>query len=115
MHQVLYSDAFYGKEVAAEASGGGIPKGRYHVDLRTALEGRSIGVDIARFGSFVSMKLNGFLNVYRRDGVVKDGVIHEISSVLLPPKTPGGDAEEVSAQMPLDEFIGRLDGRVDEL
>ena len=108
--QTLYSDAFYkGKKEDDEMQvEGRIPKGQYHVDLATLLKDKSLSVDIARFGGLISMKINGFSNVAVQDGIAKDGVVHVVSSIIIPPKNPGGMAEEVVGEMDLEEFKERL-------
>lgn len=112
-NQTLYSDAFYkGKgvesEVVDEIDKEGIPKGHFHVDLPTILKDKSLSIDVARYGGLISFKINGFSSVAVQDGIAKDGVLHVVSSVLIPPKTPGGVSEEVEGEMDLEEFKGRL-------
>lgn len=70
-NQTLYSDAFYNHASSAELSDQEIPKGKYHIDLPTALEGKSLSVDIARWGGFIKMQINGFSTVTTQDGVGK--------------------------------------------
>jgi hypothetical protein len=44
-----------------------------------------------------------------QDGVARDGAIHVVSSVLVPPKTPGATEEQVEGEeMDLEEFKERL-------
>jgi hypothetical protein len=56
------------------------------------------------------MKINGFSSVAVQDGIARDGVIHVVSSVLIPPKTPRGREEEVEedGEMELEGFKERL-------
>jgi len=119
-NQTLYSDAFYkakdieemgrkgchGREEVGEED---IPKGHFHVDLPTLLDEKSLSIDVARYGRFITIKINGFSSVAVQDGVARDGVIHVVSSVLVPPKTPGA-AEELAEgeEMELEEFKERL-------
>jgi uncharacterized surface protein with fasciclin (FAS1) repeats len=112
-NQTLYSDAFYrsSKDSDSElaSAAGGVPKGVFHVDLPTLLTEKSLSIDIARYGALISMKINGFASVAVQDGIAKDGVIHVVSSVLIPPKTPGGkDEESEGGEMDLEEFKDRL-------
>lgn len=101
--QTLYSDAFYsgknssetGEVAELEEDVAGIPKGQYHVDLSTLLGEESLSIDVARYGGFISIKINGYTSVSIQDGIAKDGVIHVLSSVLIPPKRPGGGKAEV--------------------
>jgi uncharacterized surface protein with fasciclin (FAS1) repeats len=118
-NQTLYSDAFYkAKDSEAEAmdevDAEGVPKGRFHVDLPTLLDDKSLSIDVARWGGFITIKINGFNSVAVQDGIAKDGVIHVVSNVLSPPKTPGGfaDADE---EMTVEEFKDRFDAYVEEL
>lgn len=96
-NQTLYSDAFYKAKsddkslnLVDEIDAADIPKGHFHVDLPTLLENKSLSIDIGRFGGLITIKINGFSTVSVQDGIAKDGVIHVLSSVLIPPKTPGG-------------------------
>jgi len=120
-NQTLYSDAFYkatdadeAVKVVDEVDLEGIPKGHYHVDLPTLLEDKSLSIDIARFGGFITIKINGFSGVQVQDGLAKDGVIHILSSILIPPKTPGG-AQYMGEEMSVEEFKERFDPFVPEL
>jgi uncharacterized surface protein with fasciclin (FAS1) repeats len=104
----LYSDAIY-KESSVETfdEHHGPPKGLFHIDLPTGLEGKSLSIDIARYGRLITIKINGFTRVAVSDGVAADGVIHVVPNVLIPPKTPGGSgvAED---DMDLEELKERL-------
>lgn len=91
----------------------GIPKGYFHVDLPTLLEDRSLSIDIARYGALISIKINGFSGVAVQDGVAKDGVIHVVSSVLIPPKTPGGVAYQ-GEDISVEDLKDRLEEFVEE-
>jgi len=119
-NQTLYSDAFY-KEKSSSGEGEvgeeGIPKGYFHVDLPTLLEDKSLSIDVARYGGLISIKINGFSSVAVQDGIAKDGVIHVVSSVLVPPKTPGGEqeSEEEVREMDVEELKERLESFVQEL
>ena len=85
----------------------GIPKGFFHVDLPTLLGDKSLSIDVARWGGFIKIKINGYNTVAVQDGIAKDGVIHVPSAVLIPPKTPGG-VQYQGEEMDLDEFQERL-------
>jgi len=120
-NQTLYSDAFYraknfdeGVKVVDEVDMEGIPKGHFHVDLPTLLDDKSLSIDVARYGGFISIKINGFSSVSVQDGIAKDGVIHVVSSVLIPPKTPGG-AQYMGEEMSVEEFKERFDEYIQEL
>ncbi|KAG4439042.1 hypothetical protein IFR05_005470 [Cadophora sp. M221] len=111
-NQTLYSDAFYKEQSQVEQEG--IPKGYFHVDLQTLLEDKSLSIDVARYGGLISIKINGFSSVAVQDGIAKDGVIHVVSSVLIPPKTPGA-AQEAEEDMDVEELKERLMPFVQEL
>ena len=91
-----------------------VPKGRFHVDLPTLLDDKSLSIDVARWAGFITIKINGFNTVAVQDGIAKDGVIHAISSLLIPPKTPGG-LQGMDEEMTVDEFKERFDSYVEEL
>jgi len=99
----LYSDAIYKEDSTESGPHRGPPKGLFHIDLPTGLEGKSLSVDIARYGRLITIKINGFTRVAVTDGIAADGVIHVVPNVLIPPKTPGGPgvAED---DMDLEEF-----------
>ena len=104
----LYSDAHYAPERQAS-----IPRRRFHVDLETGLKGKSLSVDVARFGRLVDIRINGFNHVSIKDGIAKDGVIQVVPAVLIPPKTPGV-FEESSDEFTVEELKERLEPHVEE-
>lgn len=113
----LYSDAYYTAKSGAE----NVPKGYFHVDLPTMLEDRTLAVDIARYGGYISIKVNAFSRVTVADGIAEDGVIQVVSDVLVPPKKlgPPGSAAEAAAywqgeDMSVEEFVERLEPFVAE-
>ena len=105
----LYSDAYY----SADSSSENIPKGFFHVDLPTMLEDRKLAIDIARYGGFISMKINAFARVAVQDGIAADGVLHVVGNVLIPPKDVGDANEEGfwdgESEMSVDELKERLE------
>ena len=112
-NQTLYSDAFYKAKPASakchdEVEESDIPKGYFHVDLPTLLDEKSLSIDVARYGGYIDIKINGFSSVAVQDGVAKDGVVHVVGSVLVPPKTPGSADVEAEGEMELEEFKERL-------
>ncbi|RDW92536.1 FAS1-containing protein [Coleophoma crateriformis] len=110
-NQTLYSDAFY-KAKDALASGelesAGIPKGRFHIDLPTLLDDKSLAIDVVRFGGIIQIRINGFNHIAVQDGIARDGVIHVLSSILIPPKTPGG-AHYMGEEIEVEDLKERLD------
>lgn len=59
------------------------------------------------------MKINGFNSVAVQDGIARDGVIHVVSSILIPPKIPGG-AAYMGEEMSVEEFKERFDGAFEQ-
>lgn len=110
----VYSDAYYHSDEAKLASlpiasgeddAGYVANGHgghYHVELPTLLEDHSLSVDIVNWGSFIFIKVNGFVRVTFQDGVTKDGVIHTISNVLIPPKKVFSAEGDVEIMEPWD-------------
>lgn len=112
----LYSDAYY----KAESSESGVhdeSKGKVHVDLPTALEGKSLSIDIARYGPFLVVNVNGFNRVAVTNVVADDGVIHVMRNVIIPPKKLA-DSEELEhwngEEISVDELTERLQPYVKE-
>jgi uncharacterized surface protein with fasciclin (FAS1) repeats len=112
----LYSDAIYktGSKDSHdhEHHRPGVPKGFFHIDLPTGLEGKSLSIDVARYGRLITIKINGFTKVAVTDGIAADGVIHVVPNVLIPPKTPGM-ADVANEDMSLEEFKERLEPLVE--
>lgn len=110
VNETLYSDAYYGPQstgdVEAETS-------QYHIDLQTALHGKSLSVDIARFYGFITIKINGFTKVAIQDGIGKDGVVHVLNSVLIPPHKHKGFWNDSEGEIEVDDLIERLEPYVE--
>ncbi|KAH7064927.1 Fasciclin domain-containing protein [Macrophomina phaseolina] len=102
--QTLYSDAYYRPSEDDEEHS----KGYFHVDLPTLLEDKTLSVDIGSHGPFTEIKINGFSRVAVQNGVAKDGVIHVVSNVLIPPKTAGSQNFWNGEHMSVEEFKDRL-------
>ena len=81
----------------------------YQVDLPTLLKDRSLSIDVARYGRIISIKINGFSSVSIPNGIAKDGVIHVVSDVLIPPKQIAGGLQhwqgEDLSEEELKEFL----------
>ncbi|KIW00719.1 uncharacterized protein PV09_07704 [Verruconis gallopava] len=120
-NETLYSNAFYGPSKAdlrieSEQEAGADAAPYLHYDLPTLLGGKSLAIDVTRFGPFITFKINGFVRVVVSDGVAKDGVLQVVNKVLIPPKTsPGGAELEYwqGEEMSVDEFKERLGPFVD--
>lgn len=113
VNQTLYTDAFYDGTKDDEKSLNGRPP-YYHYDLETVL-GKYLAVDVARYGPFVSVRINGFSRVTVHDGVASDGVIQVVSDVLIPPKNAAGELVYwEGGEMEVEELKERLQPFVDE-
>lgn len=105
-NHTLYSDAYHQAKTEVTTK---IPKGIFHVsffiswrigrkankslekvDLPTQLDGKSLSIDVGRFGRLISIIINGFTQVTIEDGIAADGVIQVVSNVIIPPKQLGG-------------------------
>ncbi|USW48707.1 Putative FAS1 domain-containing protein [Septoria linicola] len=107
----LYSDAYYkAKDDKDAATTVDIPKGLFHVDLPTLLKDRGLSVDIARYGGFISIKVNGFATVAVQDGIAEDGVIQVTRDVLIPPKQLGAKLEQWDgSELSVEDLKERLE------
>jgi len=82
------------------------------------LDDRSLSIDIARYGGLINMKINGFARVAVQDGVAKDGVIHVVPDIIVPPKKLDGLEVDDAAywdgetEMSVEELIERLEPHV---
>jgi uncharacterized surface protein with fasciclin (FAS1) repeats len=116
-NETLYSDAFYkakeAQELVNDISDEAIPRRRFHVDLPTLLDGKSLSIDIARIGRFISIKINGFGSVAVQDGLASDGVVHVVNNVLIPPKTPPVVASQ-EEDLTVEELKERLDAHIEK-
>lgn len=110
-NQTLYSDAYYKAEGVDET---GIPKGYFHIDLPTLLKDRSLSIDVGRYGRIISIKINGFSTVTIEDGIARDGVVHVISNILIPPKNIGGVQEQWHGEgLSEEDLMERLEPYID--
>lgn len=86
------------------------------------LEDKTLSVDVARYGGFISIKVNAFSRVTVQDGVAEDGVIQVVSDVLIPPKNQRSEKKglldwafkSADEEMTVDEFKSRFEGLVDD-
>jgi len=104
----LYSDAYYKESsdsVDVDAAG------KIHVDLPTLLKDRSLSIDIGRYGPVIVINVNGFNRVAASDVVAEDGVIHVMSSVIVPPKKLANNEYEqwTGGEISEEELIERLE------
>ncbi|KAF3928666.1 Stabilin-2 [Arthrobotrys entomopaga] len=131
VNETLYSDAYYHPtpETATSFPKHRIPKGKYHVDLPTILDGKHLSIDISRFGGLINIVINAASTVHLEDVVAKDGVIQVVNNILIPPKKPptgGFETAEAKAEfeektavedlygLTVEEFVERFQGLVEE-
>lgn len=118
----LYSDALYQNAAGADlnvedgedADADG-PGRHTHVDLPTLLGDTSVAVDITRWHAFTRIRVNSYIPVTVQDGVAKNGVIHVVGRVLIPPhKHPKQETSaEADGEMDVEELKDRLADYVD--
>jgi uncharacterized surface protein with fasciclin (FAS1) repeats len=88
-----------------------------HYDLPTLLGDEArLGVDIKHWKGYTTMVVNGFNRPSVLDGPAADGVIHVVSSVLMPPRRGNynDQKEEVVGEMSVEELVERLEPYLDE-
>ncbi|EWC48823.1 hypothetical protein DRE_00128 [Drechslerella stenobrocha 248] len=126
LNETLYSDAYY-HPIAQEGEVQSLPKGQYHVDLPTLLEGKHLSIDISRFGGFINIVINGQSVVRVQDGIARNGVIQVVKNVLIPPRKPPADPVEAArremedieiqhgiGEMTLEDFKSRFEGLLED-
>ncbi|CBX93047.1 hypothetical protein LEMA_P039480.1 [Plenodomus lingam JN3] len=114
--QTLYTDAFIDHTGNKDAKAANRPP-YYHYDLPTVLSDKYLAVDVARYGPFVSIRINGFSRVTVHDGVASDGVIQVVSDVLIPPKN-AASGEQVfwdGEEMTIEDLKERLEPFVENI
>ncbi|KAL4762564.1 FAS1 domain-containing protein [Aspergillus foveolatus] len=111
-NQTLYSDVLYTSDGQIKPFG---VKGSTHLDLETLLDDHEISVDVARFGPYTGFRVNGWQRVAFADVLGKDGVIHVLDRVLIPPKRVEGKVVSGNeGELELEEFMERLKPWVEE-
>jgi uncharacterized surface protein with fasciclin (FAS1) repeats len=111
----LYSDAVYDKTGKEDDLVDAEGWKREHFDLVTLLDKTHVSVDTATYAGFTFVKVNGFVNVVVRDAPAKNGVIHVIDKVLIPPhKHHHDDDESLFGELTVDELVERLDPYMDD-
>lgn len=91
--------------------------GREHFEFKTFLKDTHLSVDVGKFAGLKFVKLNGFVNIKIRDGVAKDGVVHVVDQVLIPPHKHGKEgmeAERQGGEMSVEELMERVGPYVEE-
>ena len=128
-NQTLYSDTFYTADGQIRDLG---TRGFTHLDLPTLLKvecsdghgdkkkGPSLAVDVTRFGAIGSIKLNGQHRVAFADALARDGAVHILDHVLIPPRKvkghylAGSREGEDEAKLTIEDLKDRLSDWVEE-
>jgi uncharacterized surface protein with fasciclin (FAS1) repeats len=147
VNETLYTDAYYGiptEEEAGSGGGGGVAAaeeeeggkgifannetylgfrltGDFHIDMPTLLADTTLAVDIHRWYTHVSMRVNRRVSIGTpgQDWVAHNGVLQVVHSVLIPPyKHKRGSARWLDdvdgGEIAVEELIERLKPYVDE-
>jgi uncharacterized surface protein with fasciclin (FAS1) repeats len=114
LNRTMYSDAYFCSgeervEIVKEVDTETPNRSTFHVDLPTLLQNRSLSIDITSWGHLTTIKINGSNDVAISDGIAKDGVIHVVESILVPPMNPR-DPPWHGEEMSLEDFKERFDG-----
>lgn len=110
--EIYYGDDDEKKNEMAEFRANG---GNIHLELHTLLHHKAIGVDIHKFLGFKTIVVNGFAKVGFADAVGKNGVIHVIERVPLPPhRKHHGKDEQVDGEISVEDLKERLAEYVSE-
>jgi uncharacterized surface protein with fasciclin (FAS1) repeats len=104
----LYSDAYYhGNSLANQY-------GQFRMDLPTLLGDKSITVNFAHFGGIIRMRVNGRVPVVVQDGIAKNGVIHVVGRVPIPPRKHRKETDEDIGEISVEDLKDRLAEFVEE-
>ncbi|KAL3444729.1 FAS1 domain-containing protein [Aspergillus insuetus] len=106
----LYSDVLYTEHGEVKPFG---VRGATHLDLPTLLGDRTLAVDVVHLGPYVSFRVNGGQRVAFADILAKDGVIHALDHVLIPPRRLQGTSGE-EGKLTIEELVERLEPWVEE-
>lgn len=114
----VYSDTIYDKTSNdAEGAMALDAKESKHFDLATLLDEAHLGVDIGKIWGFLTIRINGFVNVAIQDGIAKNGVIHVVDKVLLPPRKHGENGisdDDDNEDISVDDLKRRLEDYVNK-
>lgn len=84
----VYSDEIYYGDEEANKDYQTKTDSNFHIELPTLLE-KSLGVDIHTWKGWTSIIVNGAVAVDFEDGIGKNGVIHVVRSIPIPPCRKG--------------------------
>jgi uncharacterized surface protein with fasciclin (FAS1) repeats len=90
---------------------------RQHIELPTLLDGKSVGVDVSRWGGLVKIRVNGYVPVVVRDGIAKNGVVQVVGRIPIPPHKHHEDMEQQDSShegIEVEDLILRLEDYVDD-
>ena len=69
---------------------------------------------MARFGPYASLKVNGFQRVAVADVLGRDGNVHIVDEVLVPPRKVAAEWDEWNEELTVEDLKERLAGWVDD-
>ncbi len=108
----VYSDTFYDKRSSQESLGSAASQ--EHYDLATLLPKAHVGVDIGHFLGLSFIKINGFTDVALHDVISRNGVIHVVNQVVLPPHKGHKGKSAHTADITVEDLKERLSDYVEE-
>ncbi|KAH8670636.1 FAS1 domain-containing protein [Ilyonectria robusta] len=112
----LYSDEIYygdDKTTKPEVVMDGVD--HFHLELHPLLEKSSLGVDVYNWKGWTSIVVNGAVKVGFQDGIGKNGVIHVVEDIPLPPCKRGGkESDAWTGEIEVEDLMERLSEFVDE-
>ncbi|KAF7595610.1 hypothetical protein BBP40_005358 [Aspergillus hancockii] len=101
--RTLYSDVLYNEKGEIKPFE---VKGYTHLDLPTLLRERTLAIDVGRFGPYASFRINGVRAVAFADVLGRDGNLHILDRVLIPPRK--GDLGSEWEEDEVEELKSRL-------
>ncbi|KAF7556662.1 hypothetical protein G7Z17_g1200 [Cylindrodendrum hubeiense] len=114
----LYSDEiYYGdeNEAAVPDKDNANNVDHFHLELHPLLENSSLGVDVYNWRGWASIVVNGAVKAGFIDAVGKNGVLHVVEDVPLPPHKRGGkEGNEWNGEIEVEDLIERLSEFVDD-
>ncbi|KAJ5082685.1 hypothetical protein N7532_011728 [Penicillium argentinense] len=106
--RTLYSDILYDQHGHMYEFGSGKRGASVHIKLTTLLKNRKLSVDVSWPGMSVVMRINGVDTIRVHDVLARDGVLHVLDQVLVPPKKlhvgEKDGLEEISMETLKDSF-----------
>lgn len=111
----FYSDALYPPPKHHDSVIIDKSSGQFQVELPTLLNGKTLLVTVSRWGRLINIGVNAQARVEVRDGIARDGVIHTLSGVLIPPRklSDGRTLHWNGEWLGIDDFKARLEPFVD--